>query len=111
MRAEVVIFTEVVGFEDVDGRKLAELLRQMMGGDGTSFSRKDGAIARGVEFRSFPIVQTHYVPDLPNEQGGLTEKMNLLHFRKSFAGAPDLGLGDRLANELPGVARRLAAVP
>jgi len=105
---DVVIFTDVGALDDVDGRKLAELLRQMMGGDGTSFSRKYGAIARGVEFRSFPIVQTHYVPDLPNEQGGLTEKMNLLHFRKSFAGAPDLGLSERLGNELAGVARRLA---
>lgn len=47
---------------------------------------------------------SNLIPDLPNQKGGLSDKMLVLPFKVSFLGREETGLKDRLMEELEGIA-------
>ena len=104
---DVLVLSDVGEMEERDMRKLAGLLRTVLGQDDITAKRKVKEAVRGVVLRCAPIVQSHYLLSLPNEQGGLSAKMIPLHYRVGMTGRMDLGFGDKLAGELEGIAVRL----
>lgn len=105
--ATTLLFSEVGELDNYTRNSFASLLRTIVGNDPTTINQKHVRIKGGV-YRCMPIVQSHYILDLPNEQGGLSSKYLPLHFRASFRDAPDLSLFEKLQAELPGIALRLA---
>lgn len=55
--------------------------------------------------RAAVMVSSNSMPSMPNENEGLSSKMLVLPFVRSFADKPDTGLSDKLRSELPGIAR------
>lgn len=101
---DMVTFSDVGVLDRQQRDAFAGVLRSMVGEDRVLTDKKYGGM-EGIVLRCMPWIQTHYILDLPNEQGGLMSKMLMLRYRNTMQ-RPDLRLGHKLRGELPGIAMR-----
>lgn len=110
LSARVLSVSEVTKLGGQDGETLAALVKRAIGRDLVEVDEKykepvSGRVGAAI------MMSSNEVPTLPDGNQGLSGKMLLLPFRVSHAKREDLTLEDRLAGELPAIARRgLAAL-
>lgn len=105
-----VEFARVVDIREVSkaGTAVTErgsrILKNIVGGDPQTVNVKHVRQRRGVVLKAAPMMQCNEIPVLPNEGRGLTGKMLVLPFIKSFEGKENWNLKEDLKRELPGIA-------
>jgi len=102
----VLVISEAHDLDGRTGSRLASVIKSIVGGDPVVINVKHRRQKANVVLRALPIVQTNPMLSLPNDARGLSSKMLALEFRRSFEGAEDFGLDEKLRKELPGIARR-----
>jgi hypothetical protein len=103
--ADVLQLSEIGDLNWEQKSKLAEELRVIVGRDPVEMNVKYGGILP-VTYHCMPIIQTHNILRLPNEQGGLFSKMLPLRYSACFETKQDFNLFAKLTAELPGIALR-----
>lgn len=105
-RARVMFVSEVSRLDYSTGAKAARVLKQIVGEDTlrvrTLYKSPTFIVSTCVCFLS-----SNEIPVLPNKGEGLSSKMVLIPFDRSFLGKEEYGLDKRLIGESPGIMRRL----
>jgi putative DNA primase/helicase len=102
--ARVLSVSEFGALNSKEGELASANLKCVVGGDPVTIDRKYMEPLRDVVLPGFLVVQSNEIPRLSNRGQGLASKMLVLPFSNSFLGKEDLDLGEKLANELQGIA-------
>ena len=102
--ARVLSVSEFGALNSKEGELASANLKCVVGGDPVTIDRKYMEPLRDVVLPGFLVVQSNEIPRLSNRGQGLASKMLVLPFANSFLGKEDLDLGEKLANELQGIA-------
>lgn len=101
--ARVMSIAEFSRGEEGVGEKVARVMKNVVGEDvvtvNVKFERQ-----RRMMVRAAPMIQANMIPKLPNQGQGLSTKMLVLPFTKSWAGREEFGLRERLMGEMAGIA-------
>lgn len=115
-RARVLSVIEAADLETAAGERAAHTIKAIVGQDPVDVRRMYRGYLRNVTLDLAVMMQSNQVVRLPNKGRGLSDKMLVLPFERSFVGREDPLLKERLALELEGIAwwcvegaRRLAA--
>jgi putative DNA primase/helicase len=85
-----------------DASAVVERLLSISGGDRVAIERK--YLSTWVDQLSTRFtIMTNELPQLPDSAGALLERLIIVELKRSFAGAEDVGLSDKLMQELPGI--------
>lgn len=103
--ARVLVLTEMNELENVKGEVVASRWKSILGGDGMTVDTKFQPMQE-VTLRLAVIVQANEMPKLPNKGEGLMSKLLVLPYTRTFLGKENLELEEKLAEEMPGIARR-----
>lgn len=103
--ARVLIINEVNEVSRGDGETVASIIKMAVGEDESAINAK---YVRQWQSRitAAPMMHANEMPMLPNKGQGLSSKMVVLVFGKSWAGREDRDLERKLREEVPGIARR-----
>lgn len=96
---------EVSRLDSRDGEAVSELVKMVVGGDPMEVDRKGKSELRNVVLRCKPMLQANEIPLLPNKGRGMSSKMLILPFTKSFLGKEDPRLDEKLLREMGGIVR------
>lgn len=102
--ARVLSVSEFGALNSKEGELASANLKCVVGGDPVTIDRKYMEPLRDVVLPGFLVVQSNEIPRLSNRGQGLASKMLVLPFSNSFLGKEDLDLGEKLTNELQGIA-------
>jgi P4 family phage/plasmid primase-like protien len=102
--ARVLCVSEVSELSGREGEVAVRVLKNILGRDPISINAKYKRQIRNVVVNAAPWVQANEIPQLPNKGRGLSGKMLVLPFEKSFEGKEQHNLIDVLKSELPGIA-------
>jgi P4 family phage/plasmid primase-like protien len=102
--ARVLCISEVSELDNREGEVAVRVLKNVLGRDPISINAKYKRQMRNVVVSAAPWVQANEIPQLPNKGRGLSGKMLVLPFMRSFEGKEQHNLMDVLRNELPGIA-------
>lgn len=102
--ARVLFVGESEDLGRAEGERVARLIKNIVGQDPIEVNQKH--VRKQAHYRSGAaiILSSNMVPNLPNRNRGLSSKMVVLPFARSWLGQEDLTLKDRLMGELPGIA-------
>ena len=103
--SQVLVLTEMNELDSFRGEIVTSRLKQILGGDGMTVN---GKYDRFIEVRLgvAPILQANEMPKLPNKGEGLTSKLLILPYTKTFLGREDVELEAKLWGEREGIARK-----
>jgi P4 family phage/plasmid primase-like protien len=102
--ARVLCISEVSELESREGEVAVRVLKNVLGRDPISINAKYKRQMRNVVVSAAPLVQANEIPRLPNKGRGLSGKMLVLPFERSFEGKEQHDLMDVLKGELAGIA-------
>lgn len=102
--ARVLCVSEVSALDTRDGEVAVRVLKNVLGRDPISINAKYKRQMRNIVVNAAPWVQANEIPQLPNKGRGLSGKMLVLPFNRSFEGAEQHNLMDVLKGELAGIA-------
>jgi len=102
--ARVLCISEVSELNSREGEVAVRVLKNVLGRDAISINAKYKRQMRNVVVNAAPWVQANEIPQLPNKGRGLSGKMLVLPFERSFEGKEQHNLMDVLKDELPGIA-------
>lgn len=102
--SKVMAINEVSEVSSREGEAACRVIKSIVGKDPISINRKYEAPIRNVVIEAIPIMQSNEIPRLPNKGMGLSGKMVLIPFNRSFAGREDYRLSTKLLKELEGIA-------
>lgn len=102
--ARVLCISEVSELDSREGEVAVRVLKNVLGRDPISINAKYKRQMRNVVVSAAPWVQSNEIPQLPNKGRGLSGKMLVLPFEKSFEGKEQHNLMDVLKGELAGIA-------
>jgi len=102
--AKVLCISEVSELDSREGEIAVRVLKNVLGRDPISINAKYKRQTRNVVVNAAPWVQANEIPQLPNKGRGLSGKMLVLPFEKSFEGKEQHNLMDVLKGELAGIA-------
>ena len=102
--ARVLCVSEVSELEGKQGEVAVRVLKNVLGRDPISINAKYKRQVRNVVVGAAPWVQANEIPQLPNKGRGLSGKMLVLPFERSFEGKEQHDLMDVLRSELAGIA-------
>lgn len=102
--ARVLCITEVSEMDRKDGERAARVLKQILGQDPMTINPKFKRIIRNVTINAAPMISSNEIPKLPNKGRGLSSKMSILRFNRSFEGKQDFELERKFRTELQGIA-------
>lgn len=102
----VVSVTEVVNLEGGRGRTFSGVAKRLVGGDPVTVEEKYEKAAKDVSQHAALMMSSNPVPQMENENEGMSAKMLILPFQVSFdKGGGEVGLVGRLVGEeLQGIA-------
>lgn len=104
-RSRVLLVNEVNALDRTGSEEAVRVIKNMVGGDPVvieeKYRRLEGA---SVISPAFPILVSNEVPQMPDKGQGLSAKMVLLPFTRSFLGKEDPSLVKKLKGEMPGIA-------
>lgn len=100
-----LLITEVSELDKWEAERAAGLVKVLVGGDDVSVRPlyREAVVVRPYVL---PIMQSNEVPMLPDKGGGLSGKMVLVPFVRSWLKKEDDTIEERLRAEVPGIARR-----
>lgn len=104
--ARSIVISEVS--EELDNRegdRVAALWKNILGNDPITVNPKNVRQIRNVVMKAAPSMLSNLIPRLPNKGRGLSSKMLVLPFMKSFEGREDFELDKKLKEEVEGIAR------
>ncbi len=87
-----------------DSAGVLERLKSITGGDRQNVDRKNAPELTNVEIKARFTVAVNELPRLPDASAALRTRMLIFPFGVSFEGREDFELGDRLLEEVPGIA-------
>jgi putative DNA primase/helicase len=102
--SRVLCVSEVSELASRDGEVAVRVLKNILGRDPISINAKYKRQVRNVIVNAAPWMQANEMPQLPNKGRGLSGKMLVLPFERSFEGKEQHDLMDRLKGELAGIA-------
>lgn len=102
--AKVLSIVEASDLATREGEKAAHFIKAVVGQDPVRIDRKYQSVLRNVRLDLAVMMQSNQVVRLPNKGRGLSDKMLVLSFERSFTGREDVQLKDKLAAELEGIA-------
>lgn len=102
--ARVLCVSEVSALDTREGEVAVRVLKNVLGRDPISINAKYKRQMRNVVVQAAPWVQANEIPQLPNKGRGLSGKMLVLPFDRSFEGKEQHNLMDILKGELAGIA-------
>jgi P4 family phage/plasmid primase-like protien len=102
--ARVMCVSEVSELASREGEVAVRVLKNVLGRDPISINAKYRRQVRNVVVNAAPWVQANEIPQLPNKGRGLSGKMLVLPFERSFEGKEQHDLMDVLKGELAGIA-------
>lgn len=104
--ARVMVVNEVKQCVGPEGEEVARVLKSLVGQDPLTInSGKWKPVIENALCKTACVLCSNEIPNLPNRAGGLSAKMLLLPFSRSFLGAEDPTLKESLVGEeLPGIA-------
>ena len=102
--ARVLCVSEVSELSGREGEVAVRVLKNLLGRDPISINAKYKRQVRNVVVGAAPWVQANEIPQLPNKGRGLSAKMLVLPFERSFEGKEQHDLMDVLKEELAGIA-------
>lgn len=102
--ARVLCISEVSELDSREGEVAVRVLKNVLGRDPISINAKYKRQMRNVVVQAAPWVQSNEIPQLPNKGRGLSGKMLVLPFDRSFEGKEQHNLMDVLKGELAGIA-------
>ena len=103
--ASLVIVHELTKMAGPGGENVARTFKQLVGGDPMPIQRKYQDVQAGVVCNAGVMVLSNVVPDLPNDAAGLSQKMVVLPFTRTFDGrGADPALVEKLEREREGIA-------
>ena len=108
-RSRVICVSEVSELEGKDGERCTRVLKNIVGQDPITVNVKFQRQMRNVVVNAAPMMQANEIPMLPNKGRGLSSKMLLLPFDRTFEGKEDPDLLEKLEKELVGIAAWAAA--
>lgn len=103
-RKRVLCVNEVQTLDNPTGERVVQLMKSILGEDRFDVDVKYHAILRNVRVPAALMMISNKIPQLPNEGEGLSSKMLMLGFHKTFRDNPQTDLIYRLLEELPGIA-------
>jgi putative DNA primase/helicase len=102
--SRVLCISEVSELNSREGEVAVRVLKNVLGRDPISINAKYKRQMRNVIVNAAPWVQANEIPQLPNKGRGLSGKMLVLPFNRSFEGKEQHDLMDVLKGELAGIA-------
>lgn len=102
--SRVLCISEVSELDSSDGEVAVRVLKNVLGKDPISINAKYKRQLRNIVVGAAPWVQANEIPQLPNKGRGLSGKMLVLPFTRSFEGKEQHNLMDELKGELAGIA-------
>ena len=102
--SRVLCISEVSELDSREGEVAVRVLKNVLGRDPISINAKYKRQMRNVVVNAAPWVQANEIPQLPNKGRGLSGKMLVLPFVRSFEGKEQHNLMDVLRGELAGIA-------
>ena len=102
--SRVLCVSEVSELDGREGEVAVRVLKNVLGRDPISINAKYRRQVRNVVVNAAPWVQANEIPQLPNKGRGLSTKMLVLPFERSFEGKEQHDLMDVLKGELAGIA-------
>lgn len=106
--ARTLVIPELHQLDKRSAESLSSLIKTILGEDVRPVNIKHERRMNDLILRSAIIIQANELPNLPDRGTGVSSKLLPLCYQNSFLGKEDMGLEDRLLQELPGIARRLA---
>ena len=105
--ANLVSVTEVSKLNSANGQRFGKVAKQIVGGDALTINDKYEKVLNDVPHHAALMMSSNPIPVMPNENEGLSAKMLVLPFQRSFdKGGMEVGLKERLVREeLAGIAR------
>lgn len=101
--AKVISVAEFAELDTREGHDAAAVIKNAVGQDAVRVDRKYLGPVR-VVLPGVVIVQSNEVPNLPNKGQGLSDKMCVIPFMGTWLNKEDVGLKEKLAAELGGIA-------
>lgn len=102
--ARVLCISEVSELDSREGEVAVRVLKNVLGRDPISINAKYKRQMRNIVVNAAPWMQANEIPQLPNKGRGLSGKMLVLPFERSFEGKEQHNLMDVLKDELAGIA-------
>lgn len=104
--ARVLDVNEVSKLDGKGGEKVARVVKNLVGGDPVAINEKYEPVETGVVCRAQVTMSSNQIPKLPNQGQGLSAKMLVVPFTRSFdRERAEWGLKERLVREeLAGIA-------
>jgi phage/plasmid-associated DNA primase len=102
--ARVLCISEVSELDSREGEVAVRVLKNVLGRDPISINAKYKRQMRNIVVNAAPWMQANEIPQLPNKGRGLSGKMLVLPFERSFEGKEQHNLMDVLKGELAGIA-------
>lgn len=103
--ARVLNIPEFSELHTKDGQRAARVIKNIVGSDPITINEKYKPLLRNVRVRAAPMMQSNEIPRLSNRARGLSSKMLMLPFDKTFEGHEQFDLLDVLKGEIAGIAR------
>lgn len=103
--ARILCISEVSELDGKGGERCVQVLKNVLGNDPLRVNIKNVRQVRNVTAQAAPVLLSNEIPVLPNKGRGLSSKMLVLPFERSFEGKEDYGLESVLALEVAGIAR------
>lgn len=94
-----------VSLDDFSSRqRVAQIMKEIVGGDEMSIDVKFQRQKRNVRVKAVPVLSGNMIPQLSNEAQSLSGKMVVLPFTRTFLGTEQFDLEEELDRELAGIA-------
>ena len=102
--ARVLNIPEFSELHTKDGQRAARVIKNIVGNDPITINEKYKPLLRNVRVLAAPMMQSNEIPRLHNRARGLSSKMLMLPFDKTFEGHEQFNLLDVLKEEIEGIA-------
>lgn len=101
---KAAVVNEIGSMSRRDGERGVRVLKNIVGQDQVTVERKYQNPERNVVLGCAPVLVGNEIPNLPDRGAGLTDKMVLVPFMRSWLGAENWDLENQVLGEIQGIA-------
>lgn len=104
--ARVLVITEMNDLASTDGQVAGSRLKSIWGEDPVFVNRKNVRVETSETLKVAVVMQSNHMPKLPDQGEGLSSKMLVLPYSRSYLNKEEFDLEERLWEERGGIVRR-----